>query len=193
MIGTLYLPYFPEGGVAGSENDMTDEEYANALLNQFGKGYNSFMDRALANASDDRYNMMEIMPEEYQIKGVKDSGKVDYYPFGCEVNDEEDKPMSDSELDYYTRSGEMCAVFIHMLVDGKVDPDGISEMNYWLKDSRGIMTDPNIDESHKVGMLPAKDLLLYTNGRKYVLTGSRVIDQDNVNNFAIIVNKVKNS
>ena len=191
MTAKLYLPFYPNGDFATVENDMSDEEYANALLNQFGSGYNSFMDRALANASDDRYGMMEVMPEQYQIKGAKDNGVVRYYTFDCEVNDEDDKPISESEIEYYANSGEMCAFFIHMLIGRDQDPDGISELNFWLKDSRGIMNDPHVDDRHKVGMLPDKDLKIGVGNRIYVLSGSRVIDQDNVNNFAIIVNKVK--
>ena len=96
----------------------------------------------------------------------------------------------------------MAAFFVHMLVGKDQDPDSISEINFWLKDSRGIMADPNIDDEHKVGMLPDKDIIIEFDGNdglmqglnrpmKYILSGSRVIDQDNVNNFAIIVNKIQ--
>jgi hypothetical protein len=48
-------------------------------------------------------------------------------------------------------------------------------------------------------MLPSKDLIIQLNTTdnlmlpsKYTLMGSRIIDEDNANNFAIIVNKIKN-
>ena len=189
MIAKLYLPYYPNGEEANAQNDMTDEEYANALLNQFGQKYNSFMDKAVNAAADSRYGMMDIMPDEYKIKSVSDNTTVRRYEFTCQVNDDDDKPVSDSELAYYLQSGDMCAFFIHVLIDERVDTDAVSELNFWLRDSRNIMNDRNIDDDYKVGMLPPKDLVTETN--KFVFSGSRVVDQDNTNNFAIIVNKIK--
>ena len=191
MIAKLFFPYYPEGDFSSGENDMSDDEYAQALLNQFGSGYNSFMDRALADASDSRYSMMEVMPEEYRISSVKDNGKLAYYQFDCEINDDEDNPLTEDLLDYICSNGDMSAFFVHLLVRRDADADAVSEMNYWMKDSMGIMNDPNIDEGHKVAMLPAKDLIVKIGGSQYVFSQARLIDRDNVNNFAIIVNNVK--
>lgn len=191
MIAKLYLPYYPSGEEANGQNDMTDEEYANALLNQFGQKYNAFMDKAVADASDSRYGMMDVMPDEYKIKSVTDKATVRRYEFICQVNDDDDKPVSDSELDYYLQSGDMCAFFIHIMVDERTDTDAVSELNFWLRDSRNIMNDRNIGDDYKVGMLPPKDLVIVTDARKFVFSESRVVDQDNTNNFAIIVNKIK--
>ena len=191
MLAKLYLPYYPNGEMANSENDMSDEEYANALLNQFGQKYNSFMDRAIVNSSDSRYNMMEIMPEEYRIKSVSDNNTMRRYEFNCQINDDDDKPVSDSELAYYMQTEEMAAFFIHVLIDETTSTDAVSELNFWLRDSRNIMNDRNIDDNYRVGMLPPKDLVIVTERDKFFFSESRVVDQDNTNNFAIIVNKIK--
>lgn len=193
------MPYYPEGVIANDENDISDEEYANALLSNFGGAYSQYMNDVVGNFTDSRYGMTDIMPEQYQIKSVKDTSKVEYYSFDCELNNEEDAHMSENEFEFYANSGEMCAFFIHMFLGkgDETDADAVSELNFWLKDSRNVMLDPHIDDEHKVGMLPDKDLmidLVATDSllpSRYILSGSRVIDQDNSNNFAIIVNKIK--
>lgn len=197
----LYIPYYPEGAVVNDKNDMSDEDYANALLNNFGGGYSKYMDNVINSITDSRYGMVDVVPEKYQIKSVKDTSKVEYYLFDCELNNEEDKFMSEDEFNFYVNSGDMCAFFVHMILGGRdeVDADAVSELNFWLKDSRNIMLDSHIDDDHKVAMLPDKDLLIditVTNNlitpSRYMLSGTRIIDQDNANNFAIIVNKIKN-
>ena len=195
MLAKLYLPYYPEGGFANDENDMSDEEYANTLLNNFGASYSRYMDNMIGGFVDDRYNVMEVIPEKYQIKGVKDTTKVQYYTFECQLNNEEDEQMSTDEFEFYLNSGDMCAFFVHILMPTRrdeIDPDSFGELNFWLKDSRGVMHDPHIDDEHRVAMLPHKDLIVVIGTFKYLLSGSRDIDQDNTNNFAIIVNKIKN-
>lgn len=197
----LYIPYYPEGAVANDKNDMSDEDYANALLNNFGGGYSKYMDNVINSITDSRYDMVDVVPEKYQIKSVKDTSKVEYYLFDCELNNEEDEFMSVDEFNFYANSGDMCAFFVHMILGTRdeVDADAVSELNFWLKDSRNIMLDSHIDDDHKVAMLPDKDLLIditVTNNliipSRYMLSGTRIIDQDNANNFAIIVNKIKN-
>ena len=196
----MYIPYFPNGEIANDRNDLSDEAYANMLINQFGSQYNNFMNRAMA--ADGRYDVQEVIPEQWGIKSVDDKQRIEYYQFECVLNNEEDSNMGADEFSYYANSNEMAAFFVHMLIGKDQDPDSISEINFWLKDSRGIMTDPNIDDEHKVGMLPDKDIIIEFDGNdglmqglsrsmKYILSGSRVIDQDNVNNFAIIVNKIQ--
>ena len=196
----MYIPYFPNGEIANDRNDLSDEAYANMLINQFGSQYNNFMNRAMA--ADGRYDVQEVIPEQWGIKSVDDKQRIEYYQFECILNNEEDSNMGADEFSYYANSNEMAAFFVHMLVGKDQDPDSISEINFWLKDSRGIMADPNIDDEHKVGMLPDKDIIIEFDGNdglmqglnrpmKYILSGSRVIDQDNVNNFAIIVNKIQ--
>ena len=59
MLAKLYLPYYPEGGFANDENDMSDEEYANTLLNNFGASYSRYMDNMIGGFVDDRYNVMD--------------------------------------------------------------------------------------------------------------------------------------
>lgn len=197
----LYIPYYPEGAVVNDKNDMSDEDYANALLNNFGGGYSKYMDNVINSITDSRYDMVDVVPEKYQIKSVKDTSKVEYYLFDCELNNEEDEFMSEDEFNFYANSGDMCAFFVHMILGTRdeVDADAVSELNFWLKDSRNIMLDSHIDDDHKVAMLPDKDLLIditVTNNlmtpSRYMLSGARIIDQDNANNFAIIVNKIKN-
>ena len=200
----LYIPYYPEGSFAGNDNDMTDEEYAEALLNNFGSAYSRYMNNVIDGFVDDRYDMRELVPDKYQIKSVKDTTKMQYYIFECELNNEEDEPMGQDEFFYYARSGEMCAFFVHIYVSKGDDwyrknDDAVSELNFWLRDSRSIMLDPHIDDDHRVAMLPDKNLIIDLGATdnlmiptRYALTGSRVIDQDNANNFAIIVNKIKN-
>ena len=193
----MYIPYFPNGEIANDRNDLSDEAYASMLLKQFGSQYNDFMDRAMV--FDNRYDVHEVIPEQWSIKGVDDKQLVEYYKFECVLNNEEDSDMGVDEFNYYANSNEMTAFFVHMLIGKDQDPDSISELNFWLKDSRGIMGDKNIDDGHKVGMLPDKDIIIEFDGNggfmprpaKYVLSGSRVVDQDNVNNFAIIVNKIQ--
>ncbi len=200
MRARIYIPYFPNGEIANDRNDLSDEAYANMLVSQFGSQYNNFMNRAMA--ADGRYDVQEVIPEQWGIKSVDDKQRIEYYQFECILNNEEDSNMGPDEFSYYANSNEMAAFFVHMLVGKDQDPDSISEINFWLKDSRGIMADPNIDDEHKVGMLPDKDIIIEFDGNdglmqglnrpmKYILSGSRVIDQDNVNNFAIIVNKIQ--
>jgi hypothetical protein len=202
MFAKLLIPYFPEGEVANDVNEMSDEEYANALLNTFGGEYSRYMNSVIDNFTDSRYDMMELMPEKYQIKGVKDNARVSWYAFDCQLNNEEDENMPIEEFSYYANSGEMCAFFVHILMPNRrdeIDPDAISELNFWLRDSINVQRDPHIDDDHRVGMLPSKDLIIQLNTTdnlmlpsKYTLMGSRIIDEDNANNFAIIVNKIKN-
>ena len=93
----------------------------------------------------------------------------------------------------------MCAFFVHLTVNDEFkNPDAINEINFWLKESREIMNDRNIDDDHKFLMLPYKDIIIKLSGvdnliipGKYKLVGSRVIDQDDRNNFAIIVTKIE--
>lgn len=195
----LYLPYYPENAVAGSSNDISDEEYANRLLDMFGGGYNNFMNQALSEVADERYDMRTIMPDKYAIEAVEDQGKVEYYGFECVLNDENDKNMSNDEFMYYANSGDMCAFFVHLVISEEYrNTDAINEINFWLRESRAVMNDPHIDDDHKFGMLPDKDIIIKVPGvdniiikGQYQLTGSRVVDQDNNNNFAIIVTKIE--
>ena len=194
----VFLPYFPESQLAGSQNDISDEQYAEQLLDMYDNKYKNFMDQAMATVYDQRYGVMEVMPEKYAIESVKDNGRVDYYEFSGQLNNEEDQDMGDSEFAYYANSGDMCAFFVHLTISEENGDDQVDELNSWLKESRRIMLDRNIDDDYKVGMLPGKDLIIefrrsdapmFT--KKYVLRGSRVIDQDNNKNFAIIVTKIE--
>ena len=190
----LKLPYNPVGKLAGDGDDMSDEEYVNQLLSQFNAGYNSFMNNAMDGMMDPGTGVMDLMPEQYQIKSVKDYNHVEYYTFSALLNDMDDQPLGLNDLMGFEKSGEMGAFFIHLTVQQDTDVDASEELALWLKDCRDIMTNPHVDENYKVGMLPSKDLIIEASedGRiKYLLSGARVIDQDNVNNFAIIVNKVK--
>lgn len=197
MKAEFYLPYYPEGTVAGNGNDMSDEEYARKLTEMFGSGYNSFMDRAMF--SDDRYGVHEVIPEEYAIGSVEDSQQVEYYGFECMLNNENDEPMSMSEFNFNVDSNDMCAFFVHMSVDDEYrNTDAVNELNFWLKESKQIMDNPHIDNGHRIGMLPYKDIIinvpevdgLVVPG-KFKLIGTRVVDQDNPKNFAVIVNRIE--
>ena len=197
----LYLPYYPENAVAGSGSDMSDEEYASKLMDVFGGGYNNFMDQAMMDSQDPRYNVSYVMPEKYMIESVEDNGKVEYYGFECVLNDENDANMSNDEFMFYANSGDMCAFFVHLVISDEYrNTDAINEINFWLRESREIMRDPHIDDDRKITMLPYKDLIVKLPGvdnlvisGTYKLCGARVIDQDNNNNFAIIVTKIERS
>lgn len=194
----LYIPYYPERA-AGSGNDMSDKEYANRLLDMFNGEYHNFMNKALADASDERYEMRDIMPEKYAIEAVEDQTTVQYYGFECVLNDENDANMSADEFLYYYNSGDMCAFFVHLIISDEYrNTDAINELNFWLRESRAVVNDPHIDEDHKFSMLPDKDIIVKVPGldniiikNQYKLSGSRVVDQDNNNNFAIIVTKIE--
>ena len=198
----LLLPYYPDGAVANDENDMSDEEYANALLNSFGDSYMKYMNSVVDGISDSRYGMVDVMPEQYRIKSVKDTTRTEYYEFGALLYNEDYKDMSYSELEYYRNTGDMFAVYIRIgsfPAQYTNNPDAVGELCFWLKDSYNVMNNPHIEEDYKVGMLPHKDLIIQETdqsgtpiGRRYCLSGSRVIDQDDSNNFALIVNKIKN-
>lgn len=191
----LYLPYFPEGDVAGTGNDISDEEYANKLMETYGGGYNSFMNQAMSNYMDERYGVSQVLPEKYAIGSVEDNGKVEYYKFDCILNDENDRNMSNDEFMFYVNSNDMCAFFVNMIItDEPKDGDAVNELNFWLKESRRIMYDQNIADDYKVAMLPFKDLLIKIPGNipnTFRLVGARVVDQDNANSFAIIVTKIE--
>ncbi len=191
----LYLPYFPEGDVAGTGNDISDEEYANKLMEMYGGGYNSFMDRAMSDYMDERYGVSQVLPEKYAIESVEDNGKVEYYKFDCILSDENDRNMSNDEFMFYANSNDMCAFFVNMIItDEPKDGDAVNELNFWLKESRRIMHDQNIADDYKVAMLPFKDLLIKIPGslpNTFRLVGARVVDQDNSNSFAIIVTKIE--
>ena len=197
----LYLPYYPENAVAGSGNDMSDEEYAKRLMDMFGGGYNNFMDQAMMDSQDPRYNVSYVMPEKYMIESVEDNGKVEYYGFECVLNDENDANMSNDEFMFYANSGDMCAFFVHLVISDEYrNTDAINEINFWLKESREIMRDPHISDEKKITMLPYKDLIIKLPGvdnlvisGTYKLCGARVIEQDNNNNFAIIVTRIERS
>lgn len=197
----LYLPYYPENAVAGSGNDMSDEEYASRLMDMFGGGYNNFMDQAMMDSQDPRYNVSYVMPEKYMIESVEDNGKVEYYGFECVLNDENDANMSNDEFMFYANSGDMCAFFVHLVISDEYrNTDAINEINFWLKESREIMRDPHISDDRKITMLPYKDLIIKLPGvdnlvisGTYKLCGARVIEQDNNNNFAIIVTRIERS
>ena len=197
----LYLPYYPENAVAGSGNDMSDEEYARRLMDMFGGGYNNFMDKAMMDSQDPRYNVSYVMPEKYMIESVEDNGKVEYYGFECVLNDENDANMSNDEFMFYANSGDMCAFFVHLVISDEYrNTDAINEINFWLKESREIMRDPHISDDRKITMLPYKDLIIKLPGvdslvisGTYKLCGARVIEQDNNNNFAIIVTRIERS
>ena len=199
MKAEFYLPYYPEGDIAGNTSDLSDEEYARQLSSMFNGGYNSFMNEAMGMSNDSRYGFSSVIPSEYAIESVADNGKVDYYQFECLLNDENDKGMDFDEFTFYAKSGNMCAFFVHLTVyDEYRNPDAINEINFWLKESREIMNDRNIDDDHKFLMLPYKDIIIKLSGidnlmvpGKYMLSGSRVIEQDDRNNFAIIVTKIE--
>lgn len=184
--------------VAGSKNDMSDDAYAQQLMEMYGSDYNSFMNEAMGIVSDSRYGMMDVIPEKYAIEAVEDNGRVEYYAFDCVLNDENDAGMSNDEFLFYVNSGDMCAFFAHLTVsEERTNPDAVNELNFWLKESREIMNDPHIDDDHKFGMLPHKDLVIEIESvdnliipGKYVLNGSRVIDMDNRNNFAFITTRI---
>ena len=192
----IFLPYFPEGPLAGSTSDLSDEQYARQLLDMYDNGYRNFMDQAMGMMMDQRYGVMETIPEKYGIGNVTDDGKVDYYEFECMLNDEEDRPMSEDEFNFYADSGDMCAFFVHMSITDENDADSLDELNSWLKECKKIMADRNIDEGYKIGMLPGKDLIVEfpststMMNRRWKLHGSRVIDQDSTRDFAIIVTKI---
>ena len=195
----LYLPYYPENTVANSKNDLSDEDYAKQLMEMFNSSYNGFMDSAMGISSDPRYDMRDVIPEKYGIGSVKDDGRVEYYGFECVLNDEDDKNMSENEFMFYANSGDMCAFFVHLIVtDEYRNTDAINEINFWLKESREIMKNPHIDDEHRITLLPYKDLIVKLTGvdgvivkGKYKLEGARVVDQDNRNDFAIIVTRVQ--
>ena len=193
----IFLPYFPEGQLASSENDLSDEQYAKQLLDMYDSSYNNFMNQVMGSMADQRYGVTEVIPEKYAIEGTEDNGRVDYYEFECMLNNEEDEPMSEDEFKFYANSGEMCAFFVHMSVTDKSDADSLDEFNSWLKECKKIMADRNIDEGYKIGMLPGKDLIIEfpsvstMMNKRWKLCGSRVIDQDNPRNFAIIVVKIE--
>ena len=195
----IFLPYFPEGPLASSESDLSDEQYARQLLDMYDSGYKNFMDQAMGSMMDQRHGVMEVMPEKYAIENAVDDGRVDYYEFECVMNNEEDEPMSEDEFNFYANSGNMCAFFLHNVLPPKQENESedVVELNSWLKESRNIMSDAKIDDGVKVGMLPAKDLIIEfpsvstMMNKRWKLCGSRVIDQDNQWNFAIIVTKIE--
>ena len=43
----IFLPYFPEGQLASSENDLSDEQYAKQLLDMYDSSYNNFMNQVM--------------------------------------------------------------------------------------------------------------------------------------------------
>ena len=184
------LPYNPVGELAGNENDMSDEEYAQELLKQFGGDYNNFMNNAMYNMSNGT-GVMDLMPDQYQVKSVQDTKGYAYYTFTAFLNDMNDQPVSVPDLMNYAASNDMVAFFVHIGIGKEANPDADEEMRMWLKDCKDIMKNPHIDDNYRIGMVPAKDLIIEAEGAKYQLTGARVIDQDNPSNFAIIVNKVK--
>ena len=197
MKGKLFLPFFPEKPLASSQSDISDEQYAKQLLDMYDNGYMNFMDQAMGTMMNQRYGVMEVMPEKYAIESVKDNGNVDYYAFDAQVNNEEEQNMSDDEFMFYANSGDMCAFFLHLSVD-EDNADSVDELNSWLKESRRIMNNPHIEDDYRVGMLPARDLIIEFRRedspmfvRKFKLCGARVIDQDSNKHFAIIVTKIE--
>ena len=186
----LNLPYNPVGELAGNENDMSDEEYANELMRQFGSDYNNFMNNAMYNMTNDT-GVMDLMPDQYQVKSVQDTRGLAYYTFTAFLNDMDDQPMTTENLLRYVNTNDMAAFFVHLAIEREANPDADEELRMWLKDCKDIMKNPHIDDAYRVGMVPPKDLIIDAEGMRYQFVGARVIDQDNPKNFAIIVNKVK--
>lgn len=200
MRAKLFLPYFPPAEVAGVENEMTDEEYSDALTSYYTSAYHKFMENAIRGYVDDRYNIHDVIPEKYQIKAIKEK-KVPsrYYSFDVLLNDMYDRPLAPSFFANPRNLSSMNAFTIHILVDDEKNEDGLSELALWVRESGEIMKDPRIDEEKKIEILPPKDLKIdiseELNGiiyqRIYLFDSCRIPEQDDKNNFAIIVNKIE--
>ena len=200
MKAILFLPFYQTGDFANDEKQISDEEYAQMLNNYFSSDYYKFMNNAINGFFDERYQMMDVMPEKYQVKSVKEKvTPTKYFTFDIDFNDMEDQPIDGVFLNRLCRQPSMTAFFIHVHPEDEVNSDGLSEMAFWVRESKQIMSDPRIDDERKLGMLSPKDLrLAFTeeiNGInydfRYELKGCRVVDQDDRNNFAIIVNKIE--
>ena len=191
MRARLFLPYYPYGDFGNDSKEISDKEYAEQLLQTFGGEYNAFMNDAMRALSDPRYNMVDLPPEEYAINSVEDRSDVEYYTFDCLLNNEEDKNLSRAEFDFLTSNGDMVAIFVHLNVGEDNSPDAVDELNLWLKESKDIMENPHINDDARMGMLPYKDLKAEIDGEMFLFETTGVVDQDNRNNFAIIVNKIK--
>lgn len=197
----LMLPYYPGAEVAGNEKEISDEEYVNMLNEYYNSGYFKYMDRALRGMNDGRYQMMDVIPDQYRIESVESKTvEPSYYQFYCDLNTMEDVPAVADDIILPMRSNELSGFILHVYLSN-VDAaaDGISELSQWVKESYGILRDPRIEDEKRFSILPPKDLVIYCeneeNGviyeEKYMLGGSVVIDLDNKTNFAIAVNKIK--
>ena len=181
-------------------DEITDEEYSDMLNSYFTSSYFKFMEKALMGQIDNRYDVREIIPEKYQIKSVKEKKiPARYYTFDAILNDIDDKPL---DISFFLNSAnlrEMNAFIVHILIPEEKNEDALSELALWTRESGEIMRDPRIDEEHKISILPEKDLKIgiyeEINGIRYdyiyKLISCRIPDQDNKQNFAIIVNKIE--
>lgn len=196
----LFLPFYPVGEFATEKNEISDEQYADMLNSYYTSSYFKFMNDVLMGRADSRYNIQEVIPEEYQIKSVKEKNlPTRYYTFDALLNDIDDNPVDSAFFMNPRNLMEMNAFIIHIIIDEEKNEDALSELALWTRESGEIMRDPRIDEDHKISILPQKDLKIgiseITNGMRYdsvfKFVACRIPDQDNKQNFAIIVNKIE--
>lgn len=196
----LFLPFYPVGEFANDREEISDEQYADMLNSYYNSAYFKFMNDVLAGRFDGRYNMQDIIPEQYQIKSVKEKKTpARYYSFDALLNDIDDRPVDVSFFMNPRNFDEMNAFIIHILIPEENNEDALSELALWTRESKEIMRDPRIDEDHKIAILPQKDLKVgiseNTNNIRYEsifkLVSCRIPDLDDKQNFAIIVNKIE--
>lgn len=197
----LMLPYYPGAEVAGNEREISDQEYSDMLNEYYSNGYFNYMDRALRGMNDNRYQMMDVIPDEYRIESIESKTvEPSYYQFYTDLHTMEDTPAVYDDIVYPMRTGELAGFILHLYLS-TVDAaaDGISELSQWVRESYGILKDPRIDDEKRFSILPSKNLIIYCeteqNGvlyeEQYMFGGSVIIDLDNKTNFAIAVNKIK--
>lgn len=199
MRALLYLPFYQTGDFANNEKEISDEEYVDMLNQYYSSDYYRFMTNAINGFFDDRYQMMEVIPEKYKIAAIKEKvTPTRYFTFEIDLNDIEDQPTSGFYINSLSRSRDMSALIIHIHPDEGKNSDGLSELSFWVRESNQIMLDPRINEDRKLGILQPKDLRISfeedINGisysSRYELKGCRIVEQDDRYNFAIIINKI---
>lgn len=160
------------------------DKHINKYMQGYSQGYRKY------DGNDRRYNVRDI--NEYSKDEVYDDMKLEWQESEGEVFDSNKQDITPQFFNDHEYRQDMFIIIIHVGIE---EWNSITEMKFWLEDSRLVHMDKTIDDRTKLRSLPCRDLKIKIGEDIYNLHNCKILQTydspADFFKFAVIVEKIK--